>query len=157
MLVDLTPIPSEIERARKIAQESDYPYHSQASEQFICGKGIYRCEFDFNFSTEEFEETCSNSGFDLMRSMRFRGVADTIQQIRKKLKEQIEDASRRYFIAVTPVFQDKKNEDSHGEWRWEKWGEYIGNLDPKCEYLDDEEFGEDFEYIIVFEIYELEN
>lgn len=154
MLINLTPILSEIERVRRIAKESNYPYYSQADKRFILEKGIYRCEFDFNFSNEEFEETCSNSGFDLMKSMRFNGVADTIQQIKKKLKEQIEDTTRRYFIAVTPVFQDK-NKDSHGGWRWEKWGKYIGNLDPKCEYLDDEEFGEDFICVLVFEIYEL--
>lgn len=32
----------------------------------------------------------------------------------------------------------KEHEESWGGWRWHKWGEYIGEQKPQCEYLYDE-------------------
>ena len=81
------------------------------------------------------------------------GVADNIEQIKEFYKKQIKDKKNKYVIAVTPVFQEKENKGKGGGWRWHKWGEYIGKLNSQCEYLDDEEFGDDFQYILVFDIY----
>ena len=57
-------------------------------------------------------------------------------------------------IAVTPVFQHKGETDG---WRWHKWGPYIGTLNPQYEYLDDENFGDDFEYVLCFELYKVKS
>jgi hypothetical protein len=83
------------------------------------------------------------------------GVADSVEQLKEYFKDEIEDPSRRYFIACTPVFQDRENRGRGGGWRWHKWGEYIGKLDPQHEHLDDEDFGDDFEYVICFSINEV--
>ena len=167
MLVNLTPNWKEIERRIALTKEqkhnSEYiPQCDEAWMQF--GIGIYQCNFNFNFCHEEFLE------FDNMGNIPFAqsyevfapsylkaqyGVGDSIEQIKEYFKEEIEDPNRKYFIAVTPVFQDKENKGKGGGWRWHKWGEYIGKLEPKCEYLDDEDFGDDFEYVIYFHLYEV--
>jgi len=82
-------------------------------------------------------------------------VADSIDQIKEYYKEEIEDTEKKYIITATPVFQEKENKGKWGGWRWHKWGEYIGKLEPKCEYLDDEEFGDDFQYVICFHLYQI--
>jgi hypothetical protein len=165
MLVNLTPNWKEIERRSAIAKEHNFEHIPQCDERLMqYGVGIYQCNFDFNFSHEEFLE------FDNMGSIPFDqsfevfapsylkaqyGVGDSIEQIKEYFKEEIEDPNRKYFITVTPVFQDKENKGKGGGWRWHKWGEYIGKLEPKCEYLDDEDFGDDFEYVICFHLYEV--
>lgn len=165
MLVNLTPNWKEIERRSAIAKEHNFEHIPQCDERLMqYGIGIYQCNFDFNFSHEEFLE------FDNMGSIPFDqsfevfapsylkaqyGVGDSIEQIKEYFKEEIEDPNRKYFITATPVFQDKENKGKGGGWRWHKWGEYIGKLEPKCEYLDDEDFGDDFEYVIHFHLYEV--
>lgn len=165
MLVNLTPNWKEIERRSAIAKEHNFEHIPQCDERLMqYGIGIYQCNFDFNFSHEEFLE------FDNMGSIPFDqsfevfapsylkaqyGVGDSIEQIKEYFKEEIEDPNRKYFITATPVFQDKENKGKGGGWRWHKWGEYIGKLEPKCEYLDDEDFGDDFEYVICFHLYEV--
>ena len=32
-------------------------------------------------------------------------------------------------------------------------GRYIGQLDARCEHLNDEDFGDDFEYVLTFCLY----
>ena len=165
MLVNLTPNWKEIERRIALTKEHNSEYIPQCDERLMqYGVGIYQCNFDFNFSHEEFLE------FDDMGTIPFDqsfevfapnyhkaqyGVGDSIEQIKEYFKEEIEDPNRKYFITVTPVFQDKENKGKGGGWRWHKWGEYIGKLEPKCEYLDDEDFGDDFEYVICFHLYEV--
>jgi len=165
MLVNLTPNWKEIERRTAIAKEHNFEHIPQCDERLMqYGVGIYQCNFDFNFSHEEFLE------FDNMGSIPFDqsfevfapnyhkaqyGVGDSIEQIKEYFKEEIEDPNRKYFITATPVFQDKENKGKGGGWCWHKWGEYIGKLEPKCEYLDDEDFGDDFEYVICFHLYEV--
>lgn len=50
-------------------------------------------------------------------------------------------------------YRNLENRGKGGGWRWHKWGTYIGTLDPQCEYLDDEDFGEDFKYVLCFHLY----
>jgi hypothetical protein len=167
MLVNLTPNWKEIERRKSIAKEHNLEFISQCDERLMqYGIGIYQCNFNFNFSYNEFLEfDIDNKIFNIPFEQAFEvfkptyhksqyGVADSVEQIKEYFKEEIEDTNRKYFISFTPVFQDKENKGKRGGWRWHKWGEYIGNLDAKCEYLDDEEFGDDFKYVICFYLYE---
>lgn len=85
------------------------------------------------------------------------GVCDSVEQVLEKYKEILEGDDHQYFVWFTPVFQDKENAGRGGGWRWHKWGEYIGDLAPKCEYLDDEDFGEDWcGYVLCFHIYRID-
>ena len=168
MLVNLTPNQKEIDRRYLIAKENDFVYTPQNSKELMqYGVGIYQCNFAFNFSHNDFlefniDENVFNIPFDQSYEL-FKpdyrkaqyGVADSIDQLKEYFKEEIEDAERKYFIEITPVFQDKENKGKSDGWRWHKWGEYIGKLDTQCEYLDDEDFGEDFEYVLCYHIYEV--
>lgn len=168
MLVNLTPNWKEIKRRKDIAIEHNFTYIPQCDESLMqYGIGIYQCNFDFNFSENEFLEFDIDKGvFNIPFEQSYEvfkptyhkiqyGVADSIDQIKDYYKEEIEDLNRKYFIAVTPVYQHKENKGNGSGWRWHKWGEYIGRLNPECEYLDDEDFGEDFKYIICFHLYEV--
>lgn len=168
MLVNLTPNWKEIERRRAVAKENNFEYIPQCDEQFTkYGVGFYLSRIDFNFSYIEFLEFNNDDGiFNIPFDQWYKvfsptyhksqyGVADSIEQIKDYFKEEIDDLNRKYFIEFTPVFQDKENKGKGGGWRWHKWGEYIGKLDSKCEYLDDEDFGDDFEYVICFHLCEV--
>ncbi len=84
------------------------------------------------------------------------GVADNVQQVLDYFFEECQDLDKNYFILMMPVKQNKENKGKGGGWRWHKWGEYIGKLPRKYEYLDDEDFDnvEEFPgYVICFHIY----
>lgn len=168
MLVNLTPNLKEIERRKQIAKENNVEFIPQCDERFMqYGTGVYQCSFSFNFPHEEFLEFYSekrifNIPFDQSHNLfaptyhkAQYGVCDSIEQLKEYFKEEIEDPNRKFIITATPVFQDKENKGKGGGWRWHKWGEYIGKLNSKCEYLDDEEFGDDFKYVICFHLYEI--
>jgi hypothetical protein len=162
MLVNLTPDLQEIERRKQIAIEHKFEYVPQSDTSWLQETGIYQSSFPYNFPEIEFEEfkgMCNiprEQSYEMFKPTYHKnsyGVADSIEQIKEYYKEEIEDAEKKYFIVLTPVFQEKENKGKGGGWRWHKWGEYIGKLDTRCEYLDDEEFGDDFKYVICFSIY----
>ena len=171
MLVDLTFDITEVERRKQICKEHNI------NERCLCTHpdnhietGVYRCGCDFNFGKDEFVElknlTYDDEYFAMVKEwftgktglkypidmLEQYGVADNIQQIKEYYKEWIEKSN--WVIAITPVFQNKKHAGKGGGWRWHKWGDYIGKLNPQCEYLDDEDFGDDFQgYVLCYHIY----
>jgi hypothetical protein len=129
MLVNLTPNWKEIERRKNIAKEHNFKYIPQCDEYWMqYGVGIYQCNFSFNFSHNEFLEFNIDEGihnipfdqcyetFPLYNKCQY-GVADNIEQIKEYYKEEIEDVNRKYFIYVTPVYQEKENAGKGGSWR----------------------------------------
>lgn len=172
MLVNLTPDLVEIARRREVAKEHGFLEDYIPQSEWMIEPGIYRCVYDFNFHKEEFIEkpvSLNDHNFSFMydKDSKFNrdyendpdyiktdlsgyGVADTIEQIKEYYKELIDDPNRKYAIEITPVFQDKENKGKGGGWRWHKWGPYIGTLNPQWEYIDDEDFGEDFKYVLSF-------
>ena len=160
MLVNLTPIEAEIKRRSDIAKENNFEYKPQSDPIFLQETGIYQSSFPFNFPEDEFEELKELNWDDRYKIFPncekiTCGVADDIEQIKEYYKEEVEDAEKKYCLALTPVWQEKENKGKGGGWRWHKWGEYIGKLNPQCEYLDDEDFGDDFQYVIIFTLYEV--
>ena len=147
MLVNLTPNLKEIERRLAVAKEHNFTYIPQTDSTFLVETGIYRDNFDFNFSEDDSIE-------ELERISDY-GVADNVEQIKTYFNTYINNLTEKYIISITPVFQHKENKEECGGWRWHKWGEYIGTLNPQCEYLDDEEFGENFQYVLCFNIYKV--
>jgi len=168
MLVNLTPNWKEIERRIAIAKQHNFEHIPQCDEKLMqYGTGIYQCNVDFNFGYNEFLEFDIDKGIvNIPYEQSYEafaptyhkaqyGVADSVDHIKEYFKEEIECPDKKYVIEVTPVYQDADNKGKGGGWRWHKWGEYIGKLNPKCEYLDDEEFGDDFEYVICFHLYQI--
>jgi hypothetical protein len=77
------------------------------------------------------------------------GVADNIEQIKKRYKDQIA-SDAPIVISVTEMC--KENQPADGGWRWHKWGEYIGTREPQCEYLYDEP---EIDSVFVFHVYSI--
>ena len=157
MLVNLTPDEIEIERRMVIAAENKINFFiKQADDRLNTEVGIYQCNIPFNFSKEEFIEKFSYeqeySYFAPEYEKAQYGVADSIEQIKEYYKKEISDKNNKFCISVTPVWQEPECKGEGGGWRWHKWGEYIGKLNPQCEYLDDEDFGDEFEYVLCFNL-----
>jgi hypothetical protein len=179
MLVNLTPDIQEIERRKLVAVEHNFEYVPQSDPKWLQETGIYQDSRAFNFPKEEFIEDLDGYNYNekLYEANKKEGesqlqyfygskknqwihqygVADNIEQIKKYYSKQIKDTKNKFVISVTPVWQNKENKCKGGGWRWHKWGEYIGTLDHKCEHLDDEDFGEDFQYILCFHLYHVVN
>ena len=158
MLVNLTPIETEIKRRSDIAKENNFEYSPQSDPKYIQEVGIYQSSFPFNFPEDEFEELKKLNWDDRYKIFTnyekiTYGVADNIKQIKEYYKEEVVDTEKKYCLALTPVWQEKENKGKGGGWRWHKWGGYIGKLNPQCEYLDDEDFWDDFQYVLTFTLF----
>jgi hypothetical protein len=92
-----------------------------------------------------------NWNFDKINYQTFDyGVADNLDQIKAKYKEQIDQKRNKYVIAFDLLKKSSQYEE--GGWRWHKWGKYIGTQKPQCEYLYDEP---EIEEIVVYTVYKL--
>lgn len=66
------------------------------------------------------------------------GVCDNYEQIFEKIKRlEFYKKSKEKFV-IFLCEHSKKNQPECGGWRWHKWGTYIGEQEPQCEYLYDE-------------------
>lgn len=71
------------------------------------------------------------------------GVCDSPAQFMAKYKKGLQESPRTFFVSFMHVAKDPDNQGQGGGWRWHKWGEYVGEGSPQCEYLDDEPGFED--------------
>lgn len=63
------------------------------------------------------------------------GVCDSVANLLAKCPE-LESSDRKFVVRMTQI--KKATQSPAGGWRWHKWGEYIGEGEPTCEYLYDE-------------------
>lgn len=80
------------------------------------------------------------------------GVCDSPEQLLEKCPELEGDMTRLFVVTVTKISKD--SESSEDGWRWHKWGDYIGDQNPQCEYLYDEP---EIDEVYTFHIYEKES
>jgi len=59
--------------------------------------------------------------------------------IMARFGQALDDDDWMWCVFFVHVAKDPTNSGNGGRWRWRKWGEYIGDHQPQCEYLDDEE------------------
>lgn len=76
-------------------------------------------------------------------------VSDTVEQALAYFAEEVADTEVTYVMGAFPFL--KAEQPEHGGWRWHKWGPYIGEKQPRCEYLHDE--GDDIEEIYCCHLY----
>lgn len=81
-------------------------------------------------------------------SISFCGVCDDYQQILDACSELLE-SDQQFIITITAII--KANQPKKDGWRWHKWGQYIGALEPTCEYISDEPH---IDKVYVYHIYE---
>lgn len=77
------------------------------------------------------------------------GVCDSPEQFKSKYLDALR-SDARYEYVVSFVHLRKSEQPSRGGWRWHKWGEYVGEKDPQCEYLYDEP---EIEEVYTFHVY----
>lgn len=77
------------------------------------------------------------------------GLCDNADQILKRWPH-LEKSTQRHFITMTPMY--RKHQASDGDFRFHKWGEYIGDHDIQHEYLYDEK---EMDVVYVFHVYTL--
>lgn len=94
---------------------------------------------------EEWESFCDNDNY-----RDNYGVCDNHKQVLKEYPELTESPDRNFVVLMTPILKSEQSE-KYG-WRWHKWGEYIGDMNPSHEYLYDEP---DIEKVYVYHIYEV--
>lgn len=104
--------------------------------------GMYLCpHFNFKeFVLDKLNETFRDE---------FGGVCDYPEQVLEKFPE-LKTSKEKYCIRFTLI--KKSEQPSHGGWRWNKWGDYIGEKKITTEYLYDEE---DVEQVYVYKVYEV--
>lgn len=64
------------------------------------------------------------------------GVVDSPEQFMDKFGDKLESSSNYYTVMFSAVYRDAQPKE--GGWRWHKWGQYLGDKKPQCEYLYDE-------------------
>lgn len=108
----------------------------------------------FNLNNDLDPDLCDVTSVDLYWNEDWElseyGVADSIDQILSYFSPQVEDPSTRYVLGITKI--ERKSQSVKDGWRWHKWGPYIGNHHPKCEYLYDEE---GIDSVICFHLYKV--
>lgn len=120
-------------------------------------KNVYVCRLDADEHTlEAITNYKKKDNFDSPIYWIGYGVADNASQVidyYKSLLDMYGDYmnNRKFVILLTPVFRASQPE--RGGWRWHKWGTYIGDFNPQCEYLYDEQ---GIDYVYVFDIIEVE-
>lgn len=89
--------------------------------------GVFIVEvLNFRLAMEDRSTNCHDS--------HIYGVCDSIEQLRRHpIWEKIDRDPRPMALVMTPI-----RKSSYEGWRWHKWGEYVGEQDPQCEYLEDE-------------------
>lgn len=94
---------------------------------------------------DRLEEMIRRSRMDLPNAF---GVCDYPDQLIEKFPV-IETSEKKFIVTFGKL--EKENEVPNN-WRWHKWGPYIGEQDPQCEYLYDEPV---IETVYLYHIYEV--
>lgn len=130
----------------KINGENDLSDPTKYFEHYTTG--IYRHDgYKFNFD-HFIKNNCENKIIDGWVKY---GVCDNYEQILEKCKNILNNPNKNYVIGLSTV--ERVGQPSDGGWRWHKWGEYIGNQNPKHEYLYDDTH---IDKVYCFHIYEIE-
>jgi len=85
---------------------------------------------------------------DICEGIDCYGVCDSPKQFIDRYAAALAaDPERTFFCTFTHVAKEPSNRGRGGGWRWHKWGNYIGDGQPECEYLDDEDGFENGIYV----------
>jgi len=113
-------------------------------------RGLY-CNVDINpeFFLSDAKK-CIAFSENIPKGIYNYGIADTVEQIKAHCYDVLDNDSHNWFITYQIIY--KEDQVKEGGWRWRKWGEYIGDYKPQCEYLYDEPY---IDKVILFHVYEV--
>lgn len=109
---------------------------SRGSDIRRIAPGLYQIGH-WNFDSYLPGEWEKYASFDEFGDFGAYGVCDNPSQFMQALGEKLATHPARSFV-VSLVQLKKADESPEGGWRWHKWGPYIGEQEPQCEYLYDE-------------------
>ena len=112
---------------------------------FTAGRDIREIEQNPELG-EEFDKLVPPDEYGCQRFSCY-GVCDSPEQFIDRFKAALEQDPRTFVVSFAHIPKNPDNEGMGGGWRWHKWGPYIGDGKPQCEYLDDEEGFSDGVYI----------
>ena len=80
------------------------------------------------------------------------GVCDNYKQIIERDEDAIAciNSDEHFIIVLCKI--SKATQPADGGWRWHKWGEYIGDQNPMCEYIADEP---EIDFVYVYNLYKV--
>jgi hypothetical protein len=113
--------------------------------------GIF-ADCNFNF-TNAIPHTARRETSRLPHELDAYGVVDSIEQWKKiywPLMDPRHDGGRHFAVGFTTVRKSKQPRT--GGWRWHKWGPYLGDHSPECEYLYNEPSIKRVETFVVVEL-----
>ena len=118
--------------------------------------GIYVCGVNDHYAMKHLTNHKEVENFDSPIYWCNYGVSDNASQVLDYYEHLLTVYgdymnSRKFVVLMTPIFRE--DEPEYGGWRWHKWGQYIGDFEPKCEYLYNEQ---GIDYVWVFSIVEVE-
>jgi len=142
MLIELTPNQTKIEELVVRAEKLDLSFIPFTEQSYGCG---------FYKTSQRMLSAQTNDMLDIENCI--YGVADNIKQIKEYHAGILNDPNKNYVVLLKDIMQKRSNAGKCDGWRWDKWGKYIGEFNPQCEYLDDEEFL--FLMVICYSIYEV--
>jgi hypothetical protein len=111
------------------------------------GEGMYVCghwsidQLGVPLRNRWREQPCEPLDFDEY------GVCDTPQQAVDRLG--LKERPEKFFVTFVRI--RRVDQPADGGWRWHKWGPYIGDKNPTCEYLHDEKA---IEEVWTYHVYE---
>lgn len=101
----------------------------------------------FNFSNCVDPNLWNGYWYDKTFDVPSYGVADSVEQFLTKYGQLLRDSPVAFAVGFTEV--KRADEPREGGWRWHKWGEYVGEERPACEYLHDEP---EIESVVTFSV-----
>lgn len=119
--------------------------HGGSGKPSRLGAGFYQCghwnfgdlctpslgRYDPNASFEEKYDALARVGLESEH-----GVCDTPEQFMERFGPALAADTDGWVVSF--VVLQKADQSPRGGWRWHKWGPYIGDKTPQCEYLYDE-------------------
>ncbi len=106
--------------------------------------------FDMILGDQLLEEWPEFSAWDSDDYLNCYGVCDSPIQLLAKLPDVVTEGPRCFVVNLVQL--DKELEPEEGGWRWHKWGTYIGEQEPRFEYLAQEP---EIETVFTYHIYEV--
>lgn len=160
MLVDAKKIGCE-DPFIKLLLEAVSSGEMQDSTPVRIAKGVYLCRHwnferfvkvrdyfkDYNSEKISLERYLGATRFGDNSRYDDYGVCDSPEQVVERLR--LNEDPRKLVVALVRI--DKDSEPENGGWRWHKWGAYIGDKKPQCEYLYDEP---DIHTVYTYHVYE---
>ena len=132
---------------KKLSPLTDHPigFYTLSARDLSVLTNYELVEEYYSFSPKDMDELRDYHDKELVIRDNY-GVCDNYIQILKEYPE-LETSNKLFVVSLSLM-----NKDICDDWRWCKWGKYIGEFNPVAEYLRDEP---NINEVILYHIYEI--